>query len=542
MHYTEEPGETEQTTPDELEPVRPRLCSRTVALLRGALANPRIAFLVALALLVAVNLVLHCVFAITQCFGEPDAARVANDAIKASYNGSFSAMETQAYSTPLYLDALRWGLGTGLVSIATVPVWMTAVTIVSSAIITMAVFVFVYLFARSLLTASAVTLLLQFNPAFFMLGLYGFAVVPAIALFFCALVAFQVALPMQTAVRRYLLLSLALVLYVGAVLTKIDVVLATLLFCLPIWSAERPVVRKLMWTGVVGVTAVVAFVLFNVYAGSLAPAMAPADAWGAHTERYFVGLRGLIDSSNLRVLEYATGYLSVPLGLLAVIGFGWWRKLRTPVLWLFLGAFPLVLYWAMIRGNSARHVLLPVVILCVVIGLPLTTRFRRWWLGAMLAVMIVNGVVFPPSQSTVTPSGRVFQSAQLLESDVKDLHATGGVISELPYEKTAVIGQGWTHPYFIYEILRDGGYEEHALVDAHGQDQRISVTRDGRVKTYLMVYNVPETEALVAYVAEGYFLVIADSAAIQRLRAALPSYEDVTSLQAIRATASNAGP
>ena len=67
----------------------------------------RVPTLVAIIFLIIVNLGVHTPLLITDYFGEADAARIANDAIKASYSDGFNELEYTVHSSPLYSETLR---------------------------------------------------------------------------------------------------------------------------------------------------------------------------------------------------------------------------------------------------------------------------------------------------------------------------------------------------------------------------------------------------------------------------------------------------
>lgn len=62
--------------------------------------------LIVLVSLLVVHLAVHTPLLITDYFGEPDAARLVNDSIKASYNGGFNELEYNVHSSPLYSSIL----------------------------------------------------------------------------------------------------------------------------------------------------------------------------------------------------------------------------------------------------------------------------------------------------------------------------------------------------------------------------------------------------------------------------------------------------
>ena len=469
-----------------------------------------------LAGLVLASLAVHALFAVTRSFGEQDAARIANDALKALYGGSLHDPESSVYSTPLYLDALRHALGWGLVSAGLIPIWMTVSSLLASAGITIAMFLFVRSLTHSVPIALTIAVLVQFNPAFFMFSIYGFPTVPAIALFLFSLVSFQHALEVRTRENKVTLLCLAFLLYLCAVMVKVDVVLASAVFCLPVWVSSRPRKTKMIWTAGILLAALLSFGLFNLYVAHLLPSTGPGAAWSAHFRKFFAGAGALGEMSTWRPLVRAAGLLTMPLAVVATGLIARRREGRALLLWLALAVLPSILYWGILRGNSARHNLLPVIFLYLVLVLPLMGRGRvRWvWAGLLAIMLLVNYAAFMPSSDTVLPSGRLVESAILVKQRAARLHAVGRVIARLPHAKVAVIGEGWVHPYITYEVLQSEQYVRHAGSDAPASPQELIVRDGGTEKDYLMLYDAPNMPRMLSLADEGYFLVIGDQSAL----------------------------
>ena len=308
-----------------------------------------------LAGLVVATLALHTFFAVTKHFGEQDAARIANDALKALYSGSLHDPESSVYSTPLYLDALVHALRWGLVSAGLIPTCMTALSILASAGITIAVFLFARSLSRSVPIALVIVVLVQFNPAFFIFSIYGFPTLPAIALFLFSLVGFQRALEVRTRRRKVALLCLAFLLYLCAVMVKVDVILASAIFCLPVWVSSRPRRTAMIWTAALVLAALLSFGLFNLYAGHLLPATVPGTPWSAHFGKFFAGTGALGEMSTWRPVVRAAGLLTLPLAMVATGLSARRREARALLLWVTLAVLPLILYWAILRGNRREN-------------------------------------------------------------------------------------------------------------------------------------------------------------------------------------------
>jgi hypothetical protein len=467
-----------------------------------------------LVVLVVANLAAHAPLLITDYFGEQDAARIANDSIRAAHNGYFYDLEAMVYSTPLYLDALRYGLQTGLISPCSVPFWMTFVSLIASAAITAALFIFVFRLTGSVLAAFGAALILQFNPTFWFNSLYGFATIVAFALFMGSLALFQSALNKSSPRFQYLLFLGAALMYIVAVMTKVDVLLASAIFCLPVWQSGRSLKSRLIWIGTLVLFSGLVFLLFNHYAAILAPHREATGQWDKWQSQFFVGFERLVSKNNLKIIVRSVGFLSVPTAFVGVVLAGWQPKWRPAIFWLVMAGLPLVLFWGVIAGNSARHHLVPSLFLCIVLALPLAMRIRWVWVSVLAIICVVNYLYYPPSPNTVSPSGRLLANVSLLKERVKELHSMGEEIARLPNEKVGIIGGGPLHPYFTFEIMRNSHYLKH---DFRANVQRFEVQKGNLVRSFILFYKTPEISEIAALANRGYFLVVVDNKVIKEL-------------------------
>lgn len=463
---------------------------------------------------IIVSTAVHIPFLISAYFGEQDAARIANDGIRAVYNGHFVDLEAMVHSTPLYLDAVRACLKAGLVSASDIPFLMTFVSLTANAVTTGALSAFLLYATGSISVVLGALALTQLTPIFWLNSLYGFPTIVALAFFVVSLLLFHCALDHSSATYRYHLLASAALMYLLAVLTKVDVLLASAIFCWPVWQRKSAYKTKLITIACLAIFSGVVFLVFNYYGSYLAPHEAATVRWTGWYARFFSGLEHLLSMFDVKVIARAVGILSVPTALVSVMLIGWQRRWRLPLVWLTLAGSPLVLFWATTSGNSARHNLIPGLFLCIALALPLATRLRPYW-AAILAVMcFINYYYFPPSADTVNPSGRLIESALLLEEKVKKLHFIGKEIDGLPYARVAVIGGGKMHPYFIFEVLRTSTYLGHQVEVI---DQRFDVEKKGRKRSFVLLYRTPKTSDMIALANRGYFLVIADEKGIKKV-------------------------
>jgi hypothetical protein len=298
-------------------------------------------------------------------------------------------------------------------------------------------------------------------------------------------------------------------------MTKVDVILATAIYCLPIWRTNYSQKKKLIWIALLAVLTGSVFYIFNIYAGHLVPRTDAVFNWSTFFYKFYSGVRTLLSRNNIRILVRASGILSIPIALVAILLSGLQRKWRSTFFWLGIAALPIVGFWSMLGGNSARHNLIPILFLCIIISIPLTTRIRRDWFYILVIMCVVNYLYYDSSPSTTVPSGRLFTDAILLKDEVKDWHALGYRIAHLPYEKIAVLGEGWLHPYITFEILRDSEYIEHNF---SSNIQEIKIKKEGQIYIYLFYYNTPEVADVINLAEQNYFFVATNDETINVLQ------------------------
>jgi hypothetical protein len=309
-----------------------RFCAR--------LSRPHSIVLVAVILITAV----HMPFFIADHFGEQDAARIANDSIRAFYKRRFEDLEAMIHSTPLYLDVLRKCLETGFLSIAQIPLGMSLTSLIANAITTASLLVFLLRATGSLSLSLGASTLLQLTPIYWLSSLYGFPTIVALALFVASLVPFQSALTIGSRRFRWPFLLSAATLYMLAVMTKVDVLLASAIFGWPGWQTQPSCRARMIAIGCLTLFAGFAFSVFNQYGNHLAAYETATIRWMGWFSRFFSGLDSVVTLYDAKVIAHAVGILSVPTAILGVLLVGRQPRWKASVLWLALAGLPLVLF------------------------------------------------------------------------------------------------------------------------------------------------------------------------------------------------------
>jgi len=464
------------------------------------------------------HLTVHGPFLIGSHFGEQDAARIAIDSIVASKEGNFQTAEYGVRSCPLYSDVIRFGIQSNVISYSDIPVYMAIVSLIASTVITVSMFSIVFHLTLSYTTAILATIFLQTIPIFWLSSIYGFPTIVALALFLFSFIVFQRSVAQDLLPIRYFLTVSSLVLFTLAVMIKIDVLLASTIFCLPVWRSKRSFKTKLVWTLCLAVFGGFVFYFFNQYGEFLMNSSQTRTFFIKDFNKTFPSqFSNLITLKHLSLLARALGLLTIPAAILSVAIIGWRREWRITCLCLILAGLPLFLFWGMKPYNIARHYLIPSFFLCVIIAVPLAYNktLKLFWTAFLCLVCVLNYFYFPPSSTPVHPSGQLFASAGLLEARARDFHLKGKIILNLPYDKIAVIGKAWRHPYFMFELFRSNmlSYVSHV---SQWEFNKFQMKNKNRNKTFLMLYSA-EMSKIVDLSKDGYFIIICDKKNIEKL-------------------------
>ena len=473
-----------------------------------------------LSALVALNLLLHLPFLLMEVFGEGDAARLALVSLQLAYHqeGPLQIFQDPIYSAPLYVALLRLGIESGLIHPANIIAWMTTASYIASAVVTAALYIFIFQLSGSNLAASGAGLLLQLNPTFWFNSIYGFPTILAIAFLLLALVLFQSGLAKTRGVVKAALAGSAFILFGAATLVKIDAFLAGVVLYLPVWQSASRREHRLIWLAAMLGLGLGSFGLYSLYTGALLSGQQAFTFYDVWNLRFPFDMTYFLSRANLEIIFRSAGVFSIPAAILASYFLAKDHKLRSALFWIATSALIVVVFWGVREGNSARHNLLPAVFVVMLLALPLATRVSARW-GIILAVMCFgNYFILPPQANTTSPSGRLAANSTLLREARLGLHQTGRAISNLQEDKMALIGNGPVQPYYLFEIFRN---ENYAFLNAQPYPEtRLSETHflyQGKPRAFLWSYYSLPIEEIVRIIHRGYFAIIDDSRAATEL-------------------------
>jgi hypothetical protein len=451
-----------------------------------------------------VGVAVHAPFMLKDCFGEQDAARLAGRAVFGDLTGRLEMSGHWPFSYPLYIHLLYGLLQAQFLEASSLPLFMSLLSLFSSGLFSGVFALFAFRATSSLRVTVISGIGLQLCPVFFMNSIYGFPTIVALSLFMASVVIFQFAVSLiQRPRTAAFLYSSAAVLFIIAVLLKVDVLPASSLFLFPIWRSEMRKQNKIQLAAVVFIVSACSFWLLNQYGSYLSIAAAPSEHWSNWSNRFFVGIGALFSERNAAVLLRAAGILMLPAaaaaGVICIVS----RRQRSLAFFLTAASLPIVLFWGVVEGNSARHNLIPSVFAPLLAALPLSFPSRRVvniWTFVLPAVFIVDYFAYLPSSDTVVPSGRLAESAVLLRERCEEFKQFGKELAETKEDRIFVLAPPHRMPLYYFEVL-----SSRDLMFVKSEDIRLIMKKDGREKTF--VFPVEHATSLAEkYLEEGYII------------------------------------
>ena len=436
-----------------------------------------------LAVGVVVSLVIHGVF-ILKGFGEPDAARLAREAIVWAQTGQMPGLGYTPRTSPLYIHWLAEMLALGLP-----PLWLPAVMNWTNVVLGSFALVPLYLIWRRVANpaiAAAGLVIYSFMPAFWLGNIYGMPLVPAFFCFVSSLVFFA----RWLACGKNPWWMTTAFLAIAAVSLKADVVLCYGVFLwLAIWT--RPIrLRNIAFALVIPLAAIM---LTTLYTKAISPRIYSTEAWSSRwgfTSDVFI-------YENIRVPAVAAGWV---LAGAIVMAAAWCllRRRHASVLWLVLfWAMPGILFWCSKTGNSTRHMMASYAPLALLVGIVLACELGDWrrWAAVLAVVLALNYFVTDKRDmsDTVRPASNIFAARSHIQYDIDKWHGAGREFALLPDKQKALYGED-NSTYAVWEVLaraKSFRYEENG-------PGYVITNQDGSEQVARVIYHLRNEPPIVA--------------------------------------------
>jgi len=436
-----------------------------------------------LAIGVVVSLVIHGIFVLNG-LGEPDAARLAREAIVWAELGKMPAIGYTPRTSPLYIHWMKEMLSLGLP-----PLWLPAVMNWTSMVLGSLALVPLYLVWRRVASPAAAAVGLvaySFMPAWWLGNIYGMPLVPAFFCFACSLVLFGRWLGSNSTVpdfRPHISILLAAILAIAAVMLKADIVLCYGTFLLlALWA--RPIrIRHIAASLAIPLAAVL---LTTQYTKAISPRIYSTETWN---DRWGATWQMLIAYENVRVPMVAAG--GVLAGIIVILLlYSVVLRRHTAVLWLVLAwGAPAILFWCSKTGNSARHMMASYAPLALLVGAVLTEKWDwRKSVPALAAILLLNYINtdMRDMPDTVRPASNIFTARGEIQKTLDIWHGAGRSFSLLPDKKKIMYGED-NSTYAVWEVLARARHFENEPGDGGGY---LVTNDDGSQQTVRVRYHL----------------------------------------------------
>lgn|GEM_PF-2407906 len=389
-------------------------------------------------------------------FGEPDAARIFNDAIIWHHTGNLPFSEYRARIVPGYLTLVKNLIDYGIPFEELIRLLNYLNAVVGAALIILSHF-----FYRLFLPVSAsfaCVLIFSFVPSVFFASIYGYPTLLAYTAFLLSVLLFvRSSITQPTISIPFLALSI-ICLSIGTIL-KADIILLTSAYLGLLVGFGRVSSSTILSVIIAILIGILAPIIFKILFLPNTEVQISTAAFIQNWDTQFpLSFSHLFSKVNIEISVRAVGPIFAGLSLLGLI-FAAWRPEARRIMWLvLLFSAPVALFWGGRGGNSARHMLglgLPAVLFIGILFHSL--RFQRYAHSSLLiaagAAVAANNLITSPRFNTVAPSSRLVASALLLREHIAVGMNFGAAIISSNSQKHYLI-DSYTQPYSFYNVLK----------------------------------------------------------------------------------------
>lgn len=390
-------------------------------------------------------------------FGEQDAARIFNDAIMWHHLNALPFSGYRERIVPGYLMLIKAFLDYG-VAIDDIIRTLNNINIFIG-VLTIFVSYFLFrVFLPASLSIVCVTIY-AFVPSIFFASIYGFPTLIAYTSFLISLLLFIRSTITCTKISALHWFFAVIALCMATVLKADIIILASSYFGLLVIFGRTSIsaLASALLLTMAGTIAPIAFKYFMLPSTVIeVDTLSFMQTWN---DRFPIDFVYLVSKSNIAITVRSVGPVFFGLSLLGAIVAAIRHEARRFVWLILISTLPLVLFWGLREGNSARHMIglaLPAVLLIGILFYYLNHKrqsYRVLFSVCALSILL-NYFVLTPSSSTVSPSSRLLESAILLREEVSARMNLGETIPRNPQTQHFLV-DGFLLPYSLHNVLRE---------------------------------------------------------------------------------------
>jgi hypothetical protein len=406
-------------------------------------------------LLLLISIVSHFPFVLNG-FGEIDATKIAVSVIDMLNNGPDAAFANLYFSDviPLYILYLKWSMKLLNYDYSYLPLVMNYTNAVFGVLIIVPAFILTRQLFGNPVIAFCSVLALILAPSFYQSTIMGF---PHLISFFFLLVSLYFYLSWLDHSRKITMcfsVFLTCLFLTVAFLFKSDIVLATGIYIGFLFMRKEKDKGKIASAFLIIFISGVLFLLIrNLILGPSSGTTMSKDGLSKWYEY------SLIIPSNISYLTrqtkpiaYGAGLLTFFLGSLTFVYYLFKRRLDVLAFILSWAAVPTV-FWLVMIGNNARHNMVMILPLLVIIILFIYEKIPKYSIALTVILILGNFFITAPSFSILTPSGNLFKSNKLLEDRMIMFESRAKEIATINEDKIVVLGT-FHNPHVIMELMK----------------------------------------------------------------------------------------
>ncbi len=407
-----------------------------------------------LPLLIIISIASHFPFVLSG-FGEIDATKIAVSVIDILNNGSDAAFANFYFSDviPLYILYLKSFMKLMNNNYAYLPVVMNYTNAVFGTLIIIPAFLLIRQLLRNSTVAFCSVLALIFAPSFYQSTIMGFSHLIAFFFLLVSLCFYLYGLDHTGKNREFLLMFLSGISLIVAFLFKSDIVLTTgIYFGLLIM---RKVKDKEKITGtflIIFMSGILFLILRSLILGPSSGTTMSKEGiskWYDYSLIIPTNLDYLIRQT--KPIAYGAGLVTFCMGIISFFFYLFKRRFNMMIFFLSWAAVP-TLFWLVMIGNNARHNMITILPLLVIIVLFFYERAPRYVIILTIGLILANSFITSPSYSILTPSGNIFKSKSMLEERILLFQSHAKEIADIDEDKIVVLGY-FHNPHVVFEIM-----------------------------------------------------------------------------------------
>jgi hypothetical protein len=458
-----------------------------------------------LPLLLILSIVSHFPFVLNG-FGEIDSTKIAVSVIDILNNGPNAAFVNFYFSDviPLYMFYLKSSMKLLNYDYSYLPAVMNYTNAVFGTLTIIPAFFLIRQIFRNSTIAFCAVLALIFAPSFYQATIMGF---PHLIAFFFLLVSlcfYLSGLDYTEKSKVYFSMLAAGVFLTIAFLFKSDIVLfAGIYFGLLIIRKIRDKVKITSSFLIIFISGILFLFLRNMILGPSSGATMSKEGL-SKWYNFSLVLPSAIGYyiAQIKPIAYGAGIATFCLGGITFVFYLFKRRLDLLAFILSWAVLPTV-FWLVMIGNNARHNMVAILPLLVIIVAFFHEKAPRY--AAVLTTLLIlsNFFVTSPSFSILTPSGNLFQSTKLLEDRMRMFESRAKEIVDIDEDKIVVLGT-FHNPHVVIELMRSA--PSYKAVKIGRENYKLQIGGKEYVFIYFVVVKPQDLEEGIDKILKEYDL------------------------------------